>query len=104
MIKSPFNDLNTITKKIALEDLAKGEIYPVTIVMDRYTGTYSKGKWLAFQLDTDQVPDEIGSNDGDEENFWRSHDDMKLPIGKGNTPNEALEDLKAKAKKYYESW
>jgi hypothetical protein len=50
------------------------------------------------------VPDEIGASDPDEEMFWREHDDLKLPIGKGNTPNEALEDLKVKAKKYYESW
>jgi hypothetical protein len=102
--KSPFTEMNTITKKIELESLAKGELYPVTIVMDRYGGVYSNAKWLAIQCDNTQVPDEIWSDDGDEMNFWRSHKDSELPIGKGETPNEALEDLKIKAKKFYESW
>ena len=102
--KSPFQDLNAITKKIEMKELDKGNIYPVTIVMDRYTGTYSGGLWLALQCNADEIPDEIGGDDGDENNFWRAHDDMKLPIGKGNTPNEALDDLKQKARKYYEKW
>lgn len=104
MNKSPFADLNDITKKIELENLYKGDIFPVTIVMDRYSGTYSGAKWLAIQCNSDDVPDEIGGSDPDEESFWREHDDLKLPIGRGKTPNEAYDDLKNKAKSYYESW
>jgi len=104
MNKSPFADLNAITKKIELENLSKGGIFPVTIVMDRYGGGYSGGEWLAIQCNCDDVPDEIGGGDPDEESFWREHDDTKLPIGKGETPDKAYEDLKVKAKKYYESW
>lgn len=104
MDKSPFKDMNDINKKIQLEQLEKGSIYPVTIVRDRYGGTYSGAEWLALQADNTQVPDEIGSDDGDEMIFWREHKDEELPIGKGKTPNEALEDLIVKAKKYYESW
>jgi hypothetical protein len=104
MSKGPFEDLNAITKKIELDNLSKGHIYPVTIVMDRYTGTYSSALWLAIQIDPDDMPPEIGGGDSDEEMFWREHDDLKFPIGKGNTPNDALEDLKKKSIIYYESW
>lgn len=104
MIKSPFVDLNEITKAIELDNISKGNIFPVTIVADRYGGCYSGGKWLALQVNNDDVPDEIGASDPDEEMFWREHDDNKFPIGKGNTPNEALADLISKSKKYYESW
>lgn len=104
MIKGPFKDLNAVVKKVELESLAKGHIYPVTIIADRYTGSYSGAKWLAFQLDEGDIPADISGGDPDCESFWRSHSDLLLPVGKGETPNEALEDLKDKAKKYYESW
>lgn len=104
MDKTPFTGLNKINKEIQLENLEKGEIYPVTIIKDRYSGTYSNAQWLALQADSSQVPDEIGSDDGDEMNFWRAHKDSELPIGKGKTPDEALADLIIKSKAYYESW
>lgn len=104
MTKSPFKDLNEITKKIELENLSKGDLFPVTIVADRYDGCYSGGKWLAIQCINENIPDEIGASDPDEEMFWREHNDNKLPIGKGNTPDEALADLISKSKRYYESW
>lgn len=64
--------------------------YPCTIVSDRYSGTYSGGQWLAWPLDYDNVPG--GSDAGDCEcgDFWRHY---KRPVGKGNTPQEALDDL-----------
>ncbi len=104
MNKTPFEDLNSSIKKIELEQLAKGKVYPVTIVSDRYDGTYSNGKWLAFQLDPENIPEEIGSSDPDEMIFWLEHTDEKLPVGKGNSPNEALEDLKPKLIAYYNRW
>jgi hypothetical protein len=103
-VKSSFTDLNASIKKVELEELAKGNIYPVTIVMDRYNGIYSNGIWLAFNLDPCDIPDEIGGDDPTEMIFWREHDETKLPIGKGATPDEAIEDLKKKIKRYYESW
>lgn len=104
MNKTPFADLNAINKKIALEQLEKGEIYPVTIVMDRYSGTYSNGVWLAFNLYPEDLPEEVGSSDPDEMIFWREHNDLTLPIGKGKSPEDALNDLKIKSKTFYESW
>lgn len=103
-VKSLFADTNAVIKKVELEELNKGNIYPVTVVMDRYCGTYSNAKWLAFNLDPCQVPDEIGGDDPTETIFWREHNDAKLPIGKGNTPDAAIVDLKEKVKHYYESW
>lgn len=98
--------LSHIDEKVAdqeLRELAKGEISPVTIILDSEDGKHSGGKWLAFQ----SFPDGVSKDSwlwGETEKFWKNHDDLKLPIGKGNTPDEALEDLKVKAKKYYESW
>jgi bifunctional DNase/RNase len=103
-VKSLFTDLNASIKKVELEELEKGNIYPVTVVMDRYQGTYSNAQWLAFNFDPSEVPEEIGGDDPTETIFWREHDDKKLPIGKGNTPDEAIADLKAKVKRYYENW
>lgn len=103
-VKSTFADLNASIKKVELEQLNKGEAYPVTIVMDRYSGSYSNAKWLAFNLDPCDIPDEIGGSDPDEMIFWREHDDRKLPIGKGATPDLAINDLIIKLKQYYENW
>ncbi len=66
-------------------------LYPVTIVADRYNGTYSGGSWLAFNLEADQIPKEVHGNDIECSDF---HSKTKLPIGIGSTPEEALENLK----------
>lgn len=103
MTKRTLEDWEERTRSAELEELAKGEISPVTIILDPEDGKHSKGKWLAYQSWPDELPkDSLGW--GLSEKFWADHDDLKLPIGKGNTPGEALEDLKGKAKKYYESW
>jgi hypothetical protein len=98
--------LSHIDIKVAdenLKDLAKGIISPITIILDPQDGEHSGAQWLAFQSFPDELPkDCLGA--GMCEKFWQDHDDLKLPIGKGNTPNEALADLKVKAKRYYESW
>lgn len=89
-------------KWMQLEELDKGTIFPVAII-NCADPKFSGAPWLAFQSFSDEVPKESYQY-GKEEKFWADHDDMKLPIGKGNTPDEALEDLKVKAKKFYESW
>lgn len=70
------------------------EIYPLTIVADRYQGAYSGALFLAFNLDNWMLPDEIGGGDGDEMGFFES--DHGVIIGKGKTPAEAYADLKIK--------
>lgn len=66
------------------------KIYPLTIIRDRYNGAYSGGKYLAFNLNLNEIPLEIEGNDSDCMNFFY---DNKLIIGKGHTIEEAVNDL-----------
>lgn len=70
--------------------------YPVTIVMDRYGGTYSGGVWIAWPLCAEDVPPEPASDDVTAMTFWGEA--KEYPFGRGATPNEALADLRAPAK------
>jgi hypothetical protein len=101
--KTPFEDMNASIKKVELEELAKGNAYPVTVVMDRYGGTYSGAKWLAFNVDPQYVPEEVGGSDPEESIYWLEHKDSEFPIGKGSTPDNAIQDLIKKLKAYYET-
>lgn len=70
----------------------KEDIYPCTIVCDRYTGMYSGALWTAWNLDFDEVPKAIDDSDPECWEFW----DNKAKdyfIGKGSTPQEAYDDL-----------
>ncbi len=71
------------------------EIYPLTIVADRYTGVYSGGAYLAFNLDADEVPEEIYYDDCGCHYFWTHNE---IVCGKGRTVSEALADLYVKLK------
>lgn len=64
--------------------------YPTTIVSDRYNGTYSGAKWLAFP--SKSVPREIFSDDAECMCFWENY---KGIVGKGITPKSALLSLRA---------
>lgn len=66
-------------------------IYPLTIISDRYNGVYSGGRYLAFNLDFDEIPKEINASDMECCNFWDSHKD--LLVGKGFYIDEAIRDL-----------
>ena len=65
-------------------------IYPLTIVADRYGGVYSQGTFTAWNLDTDEVPTEIASDDVTCMNFWYEN---TIPCGKGATVDEAVGNL-----------
>jgi len=75
--------------------------YPFTLIMDRYDGTYSGGRFLATNQFFDEIDDSIGSSDPEEMIFWRDFKQGervgfmrdKMYIGKGNTPQEAIDDL-----------
>ena len=69
------------------------DIYPLTIVCDRYTGSYSGGKYLAFNMDAWQVS-KLPIDDSDVEcrDFWYS-DAKNYIVGKGDTINESVVDL-----------
>jgi len=69
------------------------DIFPVTIINDRYGGCYSKGAFLAFNLEPWDVPKGVSwGGDVDCAEFW-ADEAPKYVIGKGNTPNEAYRDL-----------
>lgn len=93
-------DIIKIQNDIELEQLRKGEAYPATIIMDRYSGTYSGAKWLAFNEHNNEVPDEIGGSDPEESSFWLNRKETDKPIGKGDTPNEAYLNLVAELIKW----
>jgi hypothetical protein len=76
------------------------EIYPVTIISDRYGGTYSGSAWLAFNRDPEDVPEDVSADDVTCAMFWEHQRSMEIldrkhamPIGRGNGPDEALQDL-----------
>ena len=67
--------------------------YPLTIVLDRYTGVYSGGKFTAWWRDADQVPSEISADDVTCANYWFSEERNEECIGKGDTIEDAVADL-----------
>lgn len=64
--------------------------YPVTIVADRYSGLYSRGKWLAFPCEPQDIPAEVFGEDSECADFWATYD---KPVGKGNFPDDAFDEL-----------
>ena len=68
------------------------ELYPVTIISDRYNGTYSGASWLAFCLDYNEIPDAVCGSDIDCLNFWQN-EGKDMIVGKGASVEEALNDL-----------
>lgn len=74
--------------------------YPLTIVRDRYCGSYSGGMFTAWPVDENQIPVEQRGDDMSCDTFW-SKVDMSY-IGIGNTPQEALDDLMSKMMKKIE--
>lgn len=69
------------------------DIHPLTIISDRYHGTYSGANFLAFHLDPEDIPSAIGGGDGEEMSFWESEEASELLVGKGRTVQQAFNDL-----------
>lgn len=65
--------------------------YPLTIIKDRYAGTYSGGNYIAFPNYYYEIPSD-GPNGGDLEcsDFWGEYNGF---VGLGLTPSEALINL-----------
>lgn len=72
------------------------EIYPLTIIADRYCGTYSGGLYTAWNLPPEAIPDGVEYDGDDALDFWE--EDNTIPYGKGRTANEAVADLYIKLK------
>ncbi len=69
-------------------------IYPLTIIYDRYSGVYSGGKYTAWNKHPIYVPEEIAYDDVSCAVFWDDYN--KDLVGLGNTPDEAIKNLKIK--------
>jgi hypothetical protein len=71
-------------------DFKNLNLYPLTIVRDRYTGCYSGGKFTAWNLYPEDISEEIYADDVGCSSFF-SH--TKIIYGRGETPNDAFMDL-----------
>ncbi len=75
-------------------DYMEDAIYPLIIIRDRYTGTYSRGKYTAWNIVLEEIPMEIEAEDAICRNFWYEQEDSPTyTVGKGDTVSEALADL-----------
>jgi len=70
--------------------MSKKYPYPLTIVCDRYCGAYSGGKFVAWPLDADQVPEGPDWGDCGCMDFWEQNVQL---VGLGSTPEEAVDSL-----------
>lgn len=98
--------------KLSEYELAQEDIYPLTVIRDRYNGTYSGASYLAFNLDSNSVPSEVHGSDIPCSYFWnlidegnfvegevaRDYRDVVKYVGKGATIEDAVIDLYRKMK------
>ena len=98
--------------KMSEFELAQEDIYPLTVIRDRYNGTYSGASYLAFNLDSNLVPSEVHDSDVPCSYFWDLIDegnfvegevaydyrDVVKYVGKGATIEDAVIDLYRKMK------
>ena len=98
--------------KMSEYELAQEDIYPLTVIRDRYNGTYSGASYLAFNLDSNLVPSEVHDSDVPCSYFWdlidegnfvegkvaRDYRDIVKYVGKGATIENAVIDLYRKMK------
>ena len=69
-------------------------LYPVTIVTDKFEGEYSGARYLAFALEPQHIPKHINGSPQEAAQFWQQLEMRRhLHIGKGLMPDLALQDL-----------
>ena len=73
-------------------------LYPLRIISDRYTGCYSGVNYTAWTTGIDHIPRGIFSDDVECALTWAElktkRDEHKIAFGVGDTPDEALRDLR----------
>ena len=67
------------------------EQYPLTVIADRYSGTYSKASYLAWPREFNEIEDEVCGSDPECMLYWDEFDDF---VGKGATIEDAVADLR----------
>ena len=76
------------------------EQYPLTVISDRYGGTYSGGRFLAYPCDFDEIGEDVNGGDNACMDYW---DEFNGIVGKGATIEEAVQDLRDKLQKELET-
>lgn len=71
--------------------------YPLTIIRDRYCGIYSDSIFLAFPYSYETLSPDINGDDINCINFWEEYSGI---VGKGNSPESALINLRTQIIKY----
>lgn len=85
------NKVADIINSNNIPDKELPNIYPLTVVNDRYNGTYSGGKYTAWKLYPWGIPEAVFGDDNSCWDYFRSTHDI---YGCGDTPDEAVIDLK----------
>ena len=77
--------------------------YPLTVIMDRYSGVYSGGYFTAWNRYSQEIPSQVDSSDGVAMVFWDNYhrkeknlEDGYQMVGFGETAEAAIKDLIAK--------
>ena len=77
--------------------------YPLTVIMDRYSGVYSGGYFTAWNRYSQEIPSYIDGSDGAAMAFWDDYhkkeetlEDGYQMVGFGETSDAAIKDLIAK--------
>ena len=75
------------------------DVGPVTVIEDRYCGTYigwhlnRDGKYVAWHCSEDQVPDAPFRDDNSASDFWAWVKEIGFVVGVGDTEEAARADL-----------
>jgi hypothetical protein len=70
--------------------------WPLSVVADRYGGTYSRGEWSAWPLLPSEVPAAISGDDVEARQWWEAAATGSVVFGIGSSPEGAIADLKQK--------
>lgn len=75
-------------------------LYPVTIVQTRYSGVYEGALWVAFNEYPESLDESASGAFADDVTCGNWWDDTRNTdkVGRGDTPQEAYDDLKMKVK------
>ena len=98
LTKILFERLSDPSEKREPKGMIDGRPYPLTITLDRYSGVYSGGLYVAWNCDADAVPTEPSDDDVTCAGFWgRAEQDMldgDIPCyGIGVNPEKAILNL-----------
>lgn len=100
------SDSNNLKKLLLPKKNSLYNSYPLTIIPDRYSGTYSGGTFLAFYCNPHEVPIECYGDDIESYDWFLNNQNNTDPFkgivfGAGLTPELAADNLQAKLNQHY---